>query len=127
MAGPAFFSSGMNIAKNYDWIVAFKLQDTAEEAVDLTDSILRLMIKKHDTDNEALVSVSSEDINPEDNGGIIITSAIDGEFTVIILRKQLQRLYSGEYVADLVRRTPDDKQQRLWDVSPVTVVEGITP
>ena len=125
MTGPAFFSGGMNIAKNYDWVQGFILIDTTAAPVDLTGSLLRLMIRKHEIDHEALISLRSDDPNPED-GGITITDAPGGAFTIIIVRAQLARLYAGNYVADLVRLRPDGHQERLWDATPVEVVAGVT-
>lgn len=120
MTGPAYFTGGMNVAKNWDWVQAFILQDANEVPVDLTGSTLTLMIRKIDIDHTALVVVSSVD------NSIEITDAAGGAFTVIINRDKLSRLYTGAYVADLVRYRPDGFTERLWDASPVDVVEGVT-
>lgn len=119
MTGPAYFTGGMNVAKNFDWVQAFILQ-AGDLPVDLTGSVLRMIIRKHDTDHEALVSVTSED------GTIEITDPLAGAFTVLISRDKLKRLYPGNYVSDLVRLRPDGFQERLWDATPVAVVEGVT-
>jgi hypothetical protein len=127
MSGPAYFSGGMNIAKNWDWVQAFIYGSVNSDTqvftpIDLTGSILRLMIKKNELDHEALVYVTSED------GSIEITDAPGGAFTIIIVRDKLRRLYVGSYVADLIRvRAADDGMwERLWDASPVEVSEGVT-
>lgn len=129
MTGPAFFSGGMNIAKNYDWVQGFILMsqqpDDTLVPVDLTGSLLWLEIRKRDTDHEALISVRSDEGNIED-GGIEITSRPGGAFTIIITRDLLKRLYPGDYVADLVRVRPDGKWERMWDASPVEVTTGVT-
>jgi hypothetical protein len=90
MAGPAYFSGGMNIAKNWDWVFAFILQDTAEVPVDLTGSVLKMMIRKRESDHQVYVSVTSEDNTIE------ITDAVSGAFTIIIRRDQLAHLIPGD-------------------------------
>jgi hypothetical protein len=120
MTGPAFLSGGMNIAKNWDWVQGFIIEDETTAPIDLTDSTLTLMIRKFDTDHTALVTVTTDD------GSIEITDAINGAFTIIITRDKLARLYVGQYVADLVRYRPDGFTERLWDASPVEVFEGVT-
>jgi hypothetical protein len=114
----------MSIAKNEDWVVPFVYGTTSEDGltftpIDLTGSEIKLEIRKHEPDHEAVVSVSS----PDD--GIIFNDAAGGEFTVVIVRDKLIRLAPGEYVADMVRLMTSGYQERLWEGS-VTVVEGTT-
>jgi hypothetical protein len=124
MAGPAYYSGQMNIAKNEDWIVPFLYQmvdqtGTVIAPIDLTGSILKLEIRIQETDHEALVSVFSPD------NGIIITSATQGQFTVLIDRPHLVHLAAGEYYCDLVRLMPNGLQERVWE-GQAYVVEGTT-
>ena len=124
MAGPSYYSGIMNIAKNEDWIVPF-LYGTVDEAtgtvtpIDLTGSLLKLEIRMQETDHEALVSVFSPD------GGIIITNATGGTFTVLIDRAHLTHLAAGQYYCDMVRLMTNSFQERLWEGSAI-VVEGTT-
>src|SRR3954465_15755009 len=122
MAGPAYYTATMNVAKNEDWIVAFQY-GTPEDGgswtpIDLSTSIIKLEIRKREPDHEAIVSVSSP------SNGISITDAPGGAFTVAIMRDKLVRLAPGEYVTDMVRETPDF-QERLWEGAAI-VVEGTT-
>jgi len=118
--GPAYYSGAMNIAKNYDWSVTFKYTDAASAPIDLTGSIIKLEIRKLETDHTALVSVSSPVAD-----GIDIPTPSSGQFTVLITRDQLARLAAGDYVVDMVRLAPDGMQERLWEGT-ATVVEGTT-
>jgi hypothetical protein len=125
MAGPAYYSAQVNIAKNEDWVVPF-VYSTKDDTgvltpVDLTGSTLKLEIRVREIDHEAIVAVFS---SPSD--GIQITDAAGGAFTIAISRDRLVRLSGGrEYVTDLVRLMPSGYQERLWE-GPVTVVEGTT-
>jgi hypothetical protein len=124
MAGPAYYSGQMNIAKNEDWVVPFLYQSvdstgTVFTPIDLTGSTLKLEIRVQETDHEALVSVFSPD------GGIVINNATQGEFTILIDRAHLVYLAAGQYFTDLVRLMPTGYQERLWE-GVASVVEGTT-
>jgi hypothetical protein len=122
MAGPAYYSGVMNIAKNEDWIVPFLYSSDNGNGtftpIDLTGSKIKLEIRKREQDHEATVSVYSPD------GGITITNAPGGAFTVLITREKLQRLAPGDYFTDLVREN-GGYQERLWEGT-ATVVQGTT-
>jgi len=109
----------MNIAKNADWIAGFQLTDGVNP-IDLTGSDFRMFIRKNDDDNEATVTVQT----PDD--GIQLDDAHNGMFSIVITRAKLARLFPGNYVSDLIRYRPDGAAERLWDASPVAVVEGTT-
>jgi hypothetical protein len=125
MAGPAYYSGAMNIAKNADWVVPFLYGTLAADGVtiipiDLTGSILKMEIKKQEGDNEGTVYVYSPD------GGIFInTDPTTGQFWIVIDRDHSIRLGAGGYVADLIRLMPNGYQERLWEGT-CTVVEGTT-
>lgn len=122
MAGPAYYSAQVNIAKNEDWIVAFVYQ-TDDGAgtitpIDLTGSLLMMEIRKREADHEAVVSVDSDD------NGITITNATGGAFTILIDRARLARLAAGDYFTDLVRQIPANEiVERIFEGT-ATVVEG---
>jgi hypothetical protein len=124
MAGPSYYSGTMNISRNEDWVVPFLYQSvdgtgTIFTPIDLTGSVLKMEIRTLETDREALVSVYSPD------GGIYLTNAVQGQFTVTILRSGLNYIPAGEYFVDLVRLMPSGYQERLWEGTAV-VVQGTT-
>jgi hypothetical protein len=119
MAGPAFYSGVMNIAKNEDWIVPFVYREPSGTPINLAGSTLKLEIRRQESDHEALVSISSP------QNGITITNAAQGEFTILINRTLLARVAPGNYVTDLVRLMPTGLQERIWEGAAV-VVEGTT-
>jgi hypothetical protein len=124
MAGPSYYSGVMNIAMNEDWVVPFLYQSTDSTGtvftpIDLTGSILKLEIRVQESDHEALVSVYSPD------GGIYLTNAAQGEFTILIERSNMTHLFAGQFFTDLVRLMPNGYQERMWE-GQATVVEGTT-
>jgi hypothetical protein len=124
MAGPAYYTGEMNIAKNEDWVVPFLYNAIADDGtktpIDLTGSLLKLEIRKRESDHEATVFSFS---SPDD--GIYITDAVGGAFTIFIERNKSVRLAAGDYVTDLVRLMPNGLQERLWEGT-ATVVDGTT-
>ena len=125
MAGPAYYTAIVNIAKNEDWIVPFvygaapAVEGDPLVPIDLSSSKLKMEMRVREEDHEALVSVFSPD------GGIVITNALAGEFTITIRRSLLARIPPGDYVIDLVRLVADIVQERIWEGA-ATVVEGTT-
>jgi hypothetical protein len=124
MPGPAYYSGTMNVAKNEDWIVAFLYCSDdgtgTTTPIDLTGSTLRLEIRNHETDHEVFVAVSSDA-----GGGIEITDAPGGAFTIIIERDQMVRMVPGDYVSDLIREMPNGYSERIFEGTAL-VVEGTT-
>ena len=124
MAGPAYYTAVLNIARNDDWIVPFVYAsisaDGTQVPIDLTGSVLTMDFRALDTDHEVLLRVTTTD------GSITINDAVNGEFTILITVEALQLLLApGDYVSDLVRLMPNGLQERLLDCA-VTVVEGVT-
>ena len=119
MAGPAYYSGTINIAKNEDWIVPF-LYGSWDESnqsitpITLTNSKILLEIRKREADHEALVSVYSPD------GGIQINNPA-GLFQIVIRRDQLLNVAPGEYFADLVRQMPTGWYERIWEGNAIVV------
>jgi hypothetical protein len=126
MAGPAYYTATVNIAKNDDWVVAFEYltpnpDGTPGPPIDLSGSTLKLEMRAHESDNEAALWVDS---NP--GNGIWITNPTAGQFTIVLDRADhLARLAVGTYVIDLVRLMADNFQERLFEGT-ATVVEGTT-
>src|SRR4051812_24506821 len=122
MAGPAYYSGTMNIAKNEDWIVPFQYGTLSADGltftpIDLTGSTFMLEIRVRETDHETLVSLFSPD------GGIVITNALTGQFYIVITRAKMLHLAAESYFVDLVRLMPNGYQERIWEGTAV-VVEG---
>jgi len=123
MAGPAYYTVAVNIAKNEDWVVPFVYQTSADDVtftpIDLTGSVFRLQIRKRESDHQAMVYIQS----PDD--GITITDAVNGKFQIAIERYRLVDLEAGEYVIDLIREMTNGFDERLFEGT-ATVVEGTT-
>ena len=131
MAGPAYYTGAVNIAKNEDWAVPFVYSAVGTDGVtltpiDLTGSVLKFEIRKQETDFEATVASFSSDLNLDGVAdGIYITDPLHGMFTLVVTRAQSARLTPGDYVCDLVRLMPSGYQERLWEGT-ATVVQGTT-
>jgi hypothetical protein len=76
--------------------------------VDLTGNTMRMGIRFHASD------VNEELLLTTENGGITITDAPNGKFTVTITEGQLQQLPLGPYEHSLVRITPAVQHLRVW-------------
>lgn len=127
MAGPAYYSAIISIAMNEDWVVAFAFGSLAGDGItfvpiDLTGCILKMEIRQSEPDNQVFVSVS----NDAPAGGIIITDAVNGAFTVTIDRGRLQSMVPGDYVTDLVRLLADGVTQERMFEGTANVVMGTT-
>ena len=123
MPGPAYYTAIIEMAKNDDWIVPFLYAsvntDSSTTPIDLTGSDLMMEVRHLDVDHEVVMTSTTTD------GGIVITDAVGGAFTIIFTRDQLSQVVPGDYVADLVRLMTNGYQERLIDAT-VTVVEGVT-
>ena len=123
MSGPAYYTAIIEMAKNDDWIVPFLYAsvntDSSTTPIDLTGSDLMMEVRHLDVDHEVVMTSTTVD------GGIVITDAVGGAFTIIFTRDQLSQVVPGDYVADLVRLMTNGYQERLIDAT-VTVVEGVT-
>jgi hypothetical protein len=124
MAGPAYYTGVMNVAKNADWVVAFQYGTNSSGSlvpIDLTGSTIKMEIRVNESDNEALIHVSSALAN-----GVYITDPTNGLFTVAITREDhLAILEPGQYFVDLVRLMPSGYQERIWEGTAI-VIEGTT-
>jgi hypothetical protein len=126
MAGPAYYTGTINIAMNDDWIVPFLYATLNSDGVtttpiDLTGSVLKMEVRKSESDRNVVVSLSSA----PPASGIEITDAVGGAFTVFMDRNRLSQLVPGNYVSDIVRLMPQGWQERIWEGT-ATVVEGTT-
>ena len=120
MAGPAFYTAVLNIAKNEDWAMDFSYMTSATPPVPIPLGVLRMQIRKIEADHNALVALSSPD-----DGIEIIGAPTAGTFKITISRDKSKRLASGDYVTDLVHENSDGVIERLWEGT-ATVVDGVT-
>ncbi|MEY9179733.1 hypothetical protein [Bradyrhizobium sp. USDA 313] len=93
-----------------DFIRGFAYQyDPSGAPVDLTGQKLRMGIRKHAAD------VIEELLLTTENGGLVISDASGGKFTVWIKHAQLEALAAGEYEHSLIRIvTSNGLQLRIW-------------
>lgn len=75
--------------------------------IDLTGNTMRMGIRKHAED------IAEEMLLTTENGGIQITDAPNGKFTVFITHDELQRLVLGDYEHSLIRMF-SGLQLRVW-------------
>jgi hypothetical protein len=92
-----------------DYFQGFAYQQSTGAPVDLTDDMMRMGLRKHAADIAELMLLTTE------NGGLIITDAVGGKFTLWIKQGDLLRLTPGQYVHSLIRTRPDGLQLRVWE------------
>ena len=95
-------------ASDSDFYRGFSYQDTSGNPIDLTDSTLRMGIRKNATDTTEVLLLTSDY-----GGGIAITDAPGGLFTVWITQDQLLNLPPDIYVPSLIRTT-GPLQLEMW-------------
>jgi len=85
--------------------------------VDLTGCTMRMGVRRHAQDIEEILQLTTE------NGGLAITDAVNGKFTLWITNEQLLPM-SGDYDQSLIRIiTASGIQIRIWSGS-LTVNPG---
>lgn len=99
----------INTWSDADFIQSFVYQSNSV-AVNLAGSTLRMKARPRIAAAEVSISLDSASI-----GGIAITDAANGKFTITISRASiLSKLAPGSYVHDLIRVKPDTTQERIW-------------
>lgn len=93
-----------------DFIRGFLYQQLDGTPIDLTGNTMRMGIR-----------FRAEDVNEEmllttENGGLVITDAPNGKFTVIITQAQLVLLQTGDYEHSLIR-LQGTSMLRIWSGS----------
>jgi hypothetical protein len=78
--------------------------------VNLTGNTMRMGVRAHASD------VTEDLLLTTENGGLIITDAPNGKFTVIITQVQLVEMQTGSYEHSLVRITGSNTL-RIWSGS----------
>jgi hypothetical protein len=71
-------------------------------AVDLTGSVLSMMVRAHAPDRQVFASIDNGDI-----GGVDIEDAVNGLFNILVPEQTLNKMPPGPYVYDIIRLRPD--------------------
>jgi hypothetical protein len=90
-----------------DFIHGFSYLYKSGGPVDLSGSTMRMGIRRRAED------ITEDMLLTTENGGIIITDAANGQFTVNITQHQLEILAIGDYEHSLIRMTAG-MQLRIW-------------
>jgi hypothetical protein len=94
-------------ASDADFYRGFGYQDINGAPIDLTGSTMHMGVRKDAGDVTEVLLLTTE------NGGIIITDAPGGMFTVWITQDQLEHLSPNIYVHSLIRTT-GPLQLEMW-------------
>ena len=86
----------------------FAYQDLLGNPIDITGSTLRMGVRKNPEDVNELMLLTS------DNGGLMITNAVGGTFTLWIKQADLLDLPPGQYVHSLIRTLVGGLQLQMW-------------
>jgi hypothetical protein len=84
-------------ASDADFYRGFAYQDINGVGIDLTDSKMHMGVRKNAEDAIEIFLLTTE------NGGITITDAVNGLFTVWITQAQLMELPPDTYVHSMIR------------------------
>lgn len=87
--------------------------------IDLTGSELHMMARSRPEVHEVSFHLTSLP-----GGGIMVTSATEGKFTVIIPRARLRAMPAGTYYHSLIRIRPDGFYERIWSG---TIIHSVGP
>src|SRR5262245_12685049 len=90
-----------------DFVCGFVYQYESGTPIDLTGNTMRMGIRRRAEE------VIEDMLLTTENGGIAITDAINGKFTVFIAKKQLLELDLGDYEHSLIRDTGGNLL-RIW-------------
>ena len=90
-----------------DFTRGFVYQMTDGTPIDLTGDTMRMGIRRHATDASEQMLLTTE------NGGIAITDAPNGKFTINLVYDELRRLAPGDYAQSLIR-IHQGRRLRIW-------------
>lgn len=91
-----------------DFIRGFIYQTLAGAPISLAGNTMRMGIRRR------AVNVAEEMLLTTENGGLAITDAAGGKFTVTLLQAQLVLLPVGDYEHSLIRMPPGGAHLRIW-------------
>lgn len=86
----------------------YQTTDSPPVAIDLTGSKLRMGIRHQAED------ITEELLLTTENGGILLSNPVQGQFMVLITMAQLLGLPLGNYEHSLVRITAGGSHFRIW-------------
>ena len=89
---------------------ALKWETIARPALDLTGSVLAMMVRRSAAATEALIALKSSDASPM----LAIISAVNGAFTLRLPLASLQRMPPGVYEHSLIRTRADGIKETIW-------------
>ncbi len=100
----------VNIAtqSDADYIRGFVYKMRDGTPIDLTGNAMRMGIRRHASDASEQMLLTTE------NGGLEITDAVNGRFTLEIEYGALRRLAPGDYAHSLIRIRDDGVRLRVW-------------
>jgi hypothetical protein len=97
----------ITVENDADFHRQFAYQLVSGTPIDLTGNTLRMGIRRHAGDATEEMLLTTE------NGGLAISDAPNGLFTVLITQDQLVRLATGDYDHSLIRIFGTQKL-RMW-------------
>lgn len=96
-------STGVQPGTDATWTLS------SSPGLDLTGSTLYLDVRANAADAYAPISIDSGTV-----GGIAITDAVNGKFTVTLPIAALSKMNPGLYVHSLIRLRPDGLRELVW-------------
>jgi len=88
--------------------------------VDLTGSTLSMMVRVIAADPTVLLFIDNAG-----RGGITITDAANGKFSLKFAQSDIVNCPLGTFVQDLIRLRPDGVKERIWSGA-FTITQGVT-
>lgn len=99
----------ITVENDSDFFRAFAYQYTDGSPINLTGNTMRMGIRRHAADAAEEMLLTTE------NGGLVVTDAANGKFSVRLTQDQLVRLPVGDYEHSLVRWiTATGEKYRIW-------------
>ena len=95
-----------------DFFRGFAYQDTLGVPIDLTGNTMRMGVRRNADDVSEVLLLTTDS-----GGGLTITDAPNGKFSVWITQDQLLHLSPAQYVHSLIRTRPDGMQLKIWEGS----------
>jgi hypothetical protein len=90
-----------------DFYRSFALQTTSGAPIDMTGGTLEMMLRRHAQDEAAVLRLGT------DTGEIVLTDAVNGQFTVRIAQDRLVRLGLGDFDQSNIM-TRGGYKYRVW-------------
>jgi hypothetical protein len=101
----------ITVENDADFVRGFAYQQLDGTPIDMTGDAMRMGIRRRADD------VTEQMLLTTENGGIILTDAANGKFTVWIKQGDLVLLPTGAYEHSLVRIRSGTLKSRIWSGS----------